>query len=355
MKTSRYVGLILVFGFFNLVGCGESPRAVPGFQPMTLQGKPEVNSPPLVIPAGDPRRREYETSLQGRICYYARVIDQDGKPVPKAMVLVLLERLGWGNSSYSKCRTYTDEDGRFSVVGGIGSHVAISIIKAGYTPDGRHGALKGDAELLRATPDAPAIITVWKNTGFSRKDLIVHRPADEHLRFNYSPPLPATIRIDLVRGVLAKQGEEWDIQLRYAVNDKGIVENPESYYTESRYMKSCHITVNQGKMSYLDDPLPGFARPSSGFTYDNCPGVVVRGLIAETLPYLLRTEMTMFQFQSRGGKVHGIWSIPNGRPAANGDLDIDMHGAVNPTGSPALFEIEPTEKHLSTEGYPLSE
>ena len=355
MRNSILAGLLLALIFLNLVGCSEVPRATPGFQSIAVQGKPEANPTPQIVPVGDPRRRAYEASLQGRVCYYARVIDQDGKPVPQAMILVLLERLGWGNSTYFKCRTYTDDDGRFSVVGGVGSHVRISIYKAGYTPDGRRGALKGDAELLQATPDAPATITLWKNTGFDRSRLILHRPADEQLRFQYSPPLPARIRFDLVRGIIAKEGEDWDIELKYAINDRGIVDNPESYYTDSRYMESCHISVNQGTMSYLDDPLPGFARPTSGFTYDNCPGVVVRGLKAGTLPYLLRTEIHMFQFQSRGGKVHGIWSIPNGRPASNGSLAIDMHGAINPTGSPALFEIEPTEKDLSTDGYPLSE
>ena len=356
MNRHSFLNWTLLIIFIGFAGCAESPRAIPGFQPLVIADQPVATPPPSVLPAGDPRRRAYDASLQGRICYYARVVDQDGKPVPNAMVLILLERLGWGTTTYFKCRTYTDDEGRFSIVGGVGSHLRFNIFKKGYTTDGRRGSLKGDVELLRATPDAPETLTLWKNTGFDKAKLIVHGPSSEYLMFNFKVPLPAKVRLDLVRGVIAKEGEDWDIQLEYTINDKGIIENPDSYYTESRYLDFCHITINQGKMAYFDDPLPEFARPNDGFTYRNVAGVVVRGLREERLPYLFRATSHSFQFQSRGGKVHGVWEIPNGRPAvSDGSVGVNMYGVINPTGSPALFEIEPTEKDLSTEGYPLSE
>ncbi len=351
----NWILLVLVMSF---AGCAESPRAVPGFQPLVIAGQPVIAPPLSVLPTVDPRRGAYDASLQGRVCYYARVIDQDGKPVPNAMVLILLERLGWGTTTYFKCRTYTDDEGRFSIVGGVGTNLRLNIFKKGYTTYGRSGSLKGQVEweLLQAKPDAPETLTMWKNTGFDRKKLIVHHPGSEYLMFDFKVPLPAKVRLDLIRGVIAKEGEDWDIQLDYTINHKGVIEKPDSYYTESRYLDFCHITINQGKMAYFDDPLPEFARPKDGFTYDDVAGVIVRGLRAERLPYLFRTFSNIFQFQSRNGKVHGVWTIPNGRPqVSDGTVGVNMYGVINPTGSPALFEIEPTEKDLSTDGYPLSE
>ena len=360
MNCHVFLNWAFLIFFMGLVGCAESPRAVPGFQPLVIAGQPMAAPPPSILPAGDPRRRAYDASLQGRICYYARVVDQDGKPVPNAMVLILLERLGWGTTTYFKCRTYTDDEGRFSIVGGVGTNLRINIFKKGYTTYGRSGSLKGEVEweLLQAKPDAPETLTIWKNIGVDRSQLIIHSPFQfgERSHLDMPVPLPAKIRFDVIRGTIAKEGEEWDIQLEYTINDKGKIEDPESYYYKDRYLDFCHITINQGKMAYFDDPLPEFARPKDGFTYRNVAGVVVRGLRAERLPYLFRTFSNIFQFQSRNGKVHGVWEIPNGRPAeSDGSVSIDMRGVINPTGSPALFEIEPTEKDLSTEGYPLSE
>jgi hypothetical protein len=349
----------LWFGIFmSLVSCTESPRAVPGFQPFALAGKSVTAPSPLALPLADERRRAYEASLQGRICYYARIVDQDGQPVPNAMVLILLERLGWGTTSYFKCRTYTDAEGRFSVVGGVGTHFSYNIFKAGYTPTGRWGSLRGDAELLRATPETPATITLWKNIGIDRKKLIVFDPFKfgEIGNMDLFPPLPKQLRFDLIRGVIAKEGEDWDIALEYNLNEEGRVENPDSYITESRYIQYCHIVINQGKMAYLDDPLPEFSRPSDGFTYRNMAGVITRGLTSEKLPFLIRATTQLFQFQSRGGRVHGICEFGGCQSNQRSGLTpISLHGAINPTGSPALFEIEPTEKDLSTDGYPLSE
>ena len=101
----------------SLVRYTEFPHACPGFQPLTIAGQPLSDSPPSVLLAEDPRRRAYEASLQGRICYFARVVDQDGKPVPNAMVQILLSRLGYGTTTSLKCRTYTDDEGRFFIVG----------------------------------------------------------------------------------------------------------------------------------------------------------------------------------------------------------------------------------------------
>ena len=209
----------------SLVRCTELPHARPGFQPLVIAGQPVAEPPPSVLPAGDPRRRAYDASLQGRICYYARVVDQDGKPVQNAMVLILLSRLGYGTTTYFKCRTYTDEEGRFSIVGGVGSHLSIKVLKKGYSPYGRSGSLKGEVEweLLQAKPDAPESLTMWKNTEFDKNKLIVHGPNSENLMFDFKVPLPAKVRFDLVRGVIAKEGEDWDIQLDYTINDKGVI------------------------------------------------------------------------------------------------------------------------------------
>ena len=102
-----FTGSLLLVSM-SLVRCTEFPHARPGFQPLTIAGQPLSDSPPSVLLAEDPLRRAYEASLQGRIYYYSRVVDQDKKPVPNAMILILLARLGYGTTTSCKCRTYTD-------------------------------------------------------------------------------------------------------------------------------------------------------------------------------------------------------------------------------------------------------
>ena len=185
------------------------------------------------------------------------------------MVQILLSRLGYGTTTSLKCRTYTDEEGRFSIVGGVGSHLSIKVLKKGYSTYGRSGSLKGNVEweLLQVKPDAHETLTMWENTGFDKKKLIINEPSAEYLRFDFKVPIPPKVRLDLVRGVIAKENEDWGIQVENTVNGKGVIENPDSYYTESRYLNFCHITINHGKMSYFDDPLPELARPKDGFSY----------------------------------------------------------------------------------------
>jgi len=345
--------------FISLVGCAESPRAVPGYQAFTQTAAPAAPSPPLVIPAGDQRRRAYEDSLNGRLCYYGQVVDQNNEPVPNALVKITLERLGWNNSSSFRCRTTTDADGKFSVVGGVGTNVYIRIYKAGYTPGGRSGSLRGGTvDLLRATPDAPRAIPVWKNTGFDQSQLIRHDPFPfgKISLLEIQIPLPKQTRFDLVRGVIAKEGEDWDVAMEYTLNDKGEIPREELDKQDGRYLTYYFIRINDGKMAYTNDPLPGFAPTGDGFIYHHQPGVFLNALKAPRLPYLYQADNRVFQFQSRGGKVHGSCAIEGGALGSlNSSVSFRLYALINPTGSPALHEIEPTEKNLSTDGYPLSE
>ena len=344
--------------FAGLAGCAESPRALPGFQPLVIAGQQVQEPLPMVLPIGDQRRRAYEESLPGRVCYYAKVVDQHGQPVPDAMVMIILERLGHGTTSYFKCRTTTDAEGRFSVVGGTGTHVRFRIIKAGFSPDGRRGALRGDTDVLRAGPESPETISLWKNTGADRKNIVSHHPLriNERQIFEFDPPLPKQLRFDLVRGVIAKEGEEWDVAVEYTLDDKGNIPAELALKEEGRYVPYYHIVINNGKMAYMDEPLPGFARPNEGAFYYDLRGVFEKALVAEKLPYLNRAENQVFQFKSRGGRVHGSCAILGGVfIPPKGNVSFRIYSAVNATGSPALFEYEPTKKDLSTDNYPLSE
>jgi hypothetical protein len=82
-------------------------------------------------------------------------------------------------------------------------------------------------------------------------------------------------------------------------------------------------------------------------------------LRAEKLPNLPRTYCHFFQFQSRSKANCGIVEIKL-VPSFSSDpkkigIGIVVHGAVNPTGSPALYEHEPVDKDFSIEGYEKSE
>jgi hypothetical protein len=336
------------------------PRALPGFQPLPVMPSLKVEEPPLVLTPIQRERQAYEASFAGRLCYYGRVIDQEGEPVSEALVLIVIEQLGFHKPSYVKCRTSTDALGRFSIVGGIGTHARIAICKKGYTSDGRRGTLRGNPEeKLFSTPLEPQTITIWKNTGIDRSKIKYFYPMEFNHRglLDYSVPLPKIIRFDLVRGIKVEdeKDDQWDVQMEYNLDEAGAIVMGENNGEDGRFLTYYHISINNGKMAYLDDPLPGFVRPSDGFVIRDMPGVFLNALKAPRLPYLYRAENRIFQFQSRGGKVHGVCHIVGGVRGPESMISFSVYSAVNPTGSPALFEIEPNENALSAKGFPLSE
>ena len=175
--------------------------------------------------------------------------------------------------------------------------------------------------------------------------------------FRLSPPLPRFIRFDLVKGVrvLDEASTEWDVQITYAIDEHGHV--PKELWTscDGNYARDTTITINQGKMVYVNDPLPGFERFGDGYIEQDVPGILDRSLKAESIPYLQRTENRMFLFSSRGGKVHGACSIINAKINGDGGASPSVYCIINPTGSPALNEREPTAEDLNVDGFLLAE
>jgi hypothetical protein len=339
-----------------MVACSEAPRATPGFQPAPVVDSVGHGTPASSAePAPDQKRKQYEASLNGRLSYYAQLVDQDGHPVSGALIFISLKKLGWNDSKRWDIYTYSDESGRFSVVGGEGTKWYFAAWKKGYSKTGRGGDLRGPDSLISSKED-PVTVVMWKNTGFDRKKLVDYGNIEK--RFWVAWPPPPSVKLDLVKGVLAKEGEAWDVE----VGMGEPVTNPQAQMTREwsgKMIDNVYYKINEGKMTFMADPLPGKAGvKGSVFDYRYFSGVVDADLRAERLP-LLRAEVQWFQFQSRSKQIHGIVSIEvnpsHATPTMPAGIEVVISGAINPTGSPALFEREPTDKDFSLEGYAKSE
>src|SRR5258708_40057304 len=97
MIRDVYMRQLCLFGFLVcMVACSEAPRAAPGFQPApVVESAGHGNLASVAEPAPDQRRKQYEASLNGRLSYYAQLVDQDGHPVSGALIFVSLKKLGW--------------------------------------------------------------------------------------------------------------------------------------------------------------------------------------------------------------------------------------------------------------------
>jgi hypothetical protein len=362
--TSSYL-FALVF-FIGTPSCEEQPRARPGFQdPPTFE---PVNKPVLapLLPDKEKERLAYEQAFQGRLSYYAQVRDQFGNPVPDAHVLVTVERNGMKGVKFLNCRTTTDAEGKFSVVGGIGTDARCFILKKGYSPEGKRGTLRGEPrDKLFATKDRPDFLIAWKNTGYPRNKIIQHDSLDIGQKVSsliiFNPPIPPRVFIDMVKGKYVTKDDSWDICLEWDVDEKGQLPTADEINKlppEERYHWYYHIRINEGTMAYYADPKSGYPIRGDGYTFDLIPGVVEGALKAERLPYLYRADTRVFQFRSRGGKVHGVCDVNGGVGGSlDGSINISVRGAVNASGSPALFEKEPTDEEIAImlKHYPLSE
>jgi hypothetical protein len=354
MSHRPFVLFMMLSIVICVASCSEIPRATPGFQPLPEIVKIKPNSEAMLEKlTPEQRRQRYEESLDGRLCYYSQLVDQDGKPVPEALVFITLKKLGVNSSKRWDIYTHTDAEGRFSVVGGVGTKWYFSAVKAGYTRTGRGGELRGPDSLL-STPTEPGVVTMWKNTGFDRKDLIVHEYREKRFRIAWPPP--PNIRIDLVRGIIAQEYGNWDVEVGLGDTSGGDDRKLTRDWMGTLKGKT-YFKINAGKLVFVADPLPGRA-PIPGPSYDfrYFPGVVVSDLKADSLTNFYRTDCHYFQFQSRGGRVHGFVDFDYSSGSETDPwLDLIVSGAINPTGSPALFEKEPTEKDFSTDGYEKSE
>jgi hypothetical protein len=341
--------LLVVWAIACLLGCAEGPRATPGFQPLTPD--PETG-PPIEGNMPEAASRRASAATVGRVQYYGRAIDQYGDAVADALVFVGVERLSRAGSKSWHVYTRTDADGRFSVVGGRGTGWGYNLIKPGYTPYGRSGTLRADngALCLSTPPEQPETVLVWKNSGFDRRQLIDWSDKT----FRYAWPAPMSLRIDLVRGVVVTGDEPWDIEVHFSFTLRpGATDlaSTDSYEYKDR---SYSIRVNKGLMAYRVDPIPGLAREFNDMA-SRQGGVVVSALRSEVLTKVQYTGLNgYFWFRSRGGAVHGCVQVAiAGEPGT--ECRVSVSGYVNPTGSPALIESEPTAKDLSTEGWTKSE
>lgn len=337
--------LALVF-LCVLCACAEEPRLMPGHQSIPAEAqKIELDtSEPVEKLTYEQRRQKYEQSLNGKISYFAVVSDQNGDPVPDALILVAIGRIGWGGSKEWRYFSHTDKQGKFSIYGGEGTRWSFSVMKRGYTPVGRSGDIRGPNSLI-SLPASAEKVTMWKNTGFDKKRLIIY--SLKRIRVPW-PPADA-VKVDLLKAALVEEGNDWDIKIELRDPTAG---EPKIMTEEwlATFLNHVFYTVNDGKISNLADPVDGQS-PIMDFANFRALGGVLPGP-AERVGYLLNSENHYFQFKSRGEKVFGVLRIDFGFGSEeNPYIDLILNGAVNPTGSPALFEREPTVAEMSTTGY----
>jgi len=338
--------IIALFCIACLASCSEVPRAASGFQEVPTDLENSINETPSDPPSLEERRKRYEATLNGRICFYAIVVDQDGTPVPDALVLIGVKRLGWKNSEKWNIYTRTDSSGKFSVFGGEGTKWSFAVVKKGYSRSIRYGDTKGP-DMLFSPRDAPQTIVLWKITGFDQTKLIKYRAKD--IRIPWPPP--ASVKIALASGAVVSNDEEWDIEIGLGDPTGGDSRKLTDEWIYG-FRKKSWLAVNAGKLTFLADPLPGRTPFITFVNAEDVSGIVDAELRAERLSYPLNTECRAFEFKSRNGKAYGLLNLDFGfGGAANPYIKIKLSGAVNPTGSPALFEREPTESDLSTDGF----
>jgi len=146
----------------------------------------------------------------GEAANWGRATDQDGKPLAGATVTAyLVVHFGHGHGpKHWMVQFRVAEDGTFTVAGGSGIMLTITVAKPGHTPYLRRFELHPEKERFRPTKDAPEELICWQNVGQGKRQAASMRasvpwPLCQHFRLDFlqrkvvGPEEPGDLEIQL--------------------------------------------------------------------------------------------------------------------------------------------------------------
>ena len=124
--------------------------------------------------------------------FRGQVIDQNGNPVPEALVSLSRHPIFFGKVSRSEIKA--DHEGNFSIFGIFGSGIHLAVSKTGYYPFYENANRKSMEESSkaywgaydhRASPSKTEMFRLWKP--LAGEDLVYHRAKGYHLTRDGTP------------------------------------------------------------------------------------------------------------------------------------------------------------------------
>lgn len=153
-------------------------------------------------------RNDPSSISTGTVAYWGRATDQDGKPMTGATVTAFLRiHFGGGRGPETVRRQIRiADDGTFTIAGGAGIWLVITIAKPGHTPFIRKVELHPSLERFRSTKDAPEELICWRNVGQGK-------PQNAEIWTSVPWPLCRHFRLDLVNRKVVGPEEAGDLEI----------------------------------------------------------------------------------------------------------------------------------------------
>jgi len=189
MKRKRILSVLIilsvvVMGAVSVWPEEEGPfHAWPGLVDITLM---DLDSAPRY------GRDDPASIMSGAASYWGRAVDQDGNPMKGATLSAQLGvhfGHGKGPKTWRK-QIILGDDGTFTLAGGSGMGIAITVAKLGHTPYSRYYHLHPAKERFRPTKDTPEELIVWRNVGNGKRrnaeiEITVPWPLCRHFRLDF--------------------------------------------------------------------------------------------------------------------------------------------------------------------------
>jgi hypothetical protein len=248
--------------------------------------------------------------------FYGKVVDQYGKPVEGADVMVHIDLIMRNGGTRV---TQTDANGFFQFTGIRGESLSITPSKVGYQIDQAHLGLKG-LNGPETTPNKREIYTMWKLKG---AEPMIHGKITSQKIIPDGRPFT----IDFVKSQIAQGSNELgDIAVQ--------IQAPLEVKPRQQFDWSFTMTAIDGGFIEVTNNDYLYEAPENGYQ----PKYVMTRYATNVLSYatwpLYHTDRTFF-FKSRGGQVYGHFHIndlePNYRNRGTAFLEIEFF--ANPAGS----------------------
>lgn len=210
MKLKRILSVliilsVMVVGTVSVWPEEDAPfHAWPGLVDITLM---DLDSTPRY------GRDDPASIMSGAASYWGRAVDQDGNPMKGATLTAQLGvhfGHGQGPKTWSK-QILLGDDGTFTLAGGSGMGIGITVAKRGYTPYDRYYYLHPAKERFRPTKDAPEELIVWRNVGHGMR-------RNAEIETTVPWPLCQHFRLDLVQRKVVGPEEPGDFEIRIPLN-----------------------------------------------------------------------------------------------------------------------------------------
>jgi hypothetical protein len=271
------------------------------------QTNPPTNAVP-VIPAE--HAGKYNQAIEGMnvpVTFYGKVVDQDGKALPRAQVVLRLQQVHFdpryvATAEYARSELTTDTDGNFSLTGVTGRGVSVvSLTKPGYELEPNvnrdYGAISGSLE-------APMVFRMW--------DTNIHEKLITGEKKFHIEPDGRTYSIDLIKGTISDTGEgDLKVWVKY-------VAHPVHGQTNDW---SCKIeVVNGGLLEESRSDASMYSAPTNGY-----------------VPAFELTQRIKGGQHGSIGKRHFYVMLRNGQEY--GRITIELHAPFN-TDIGGLIRLE---------------